>query len=121
MFELQWARRARLGGAGALELAPEWVAAQSRSVWVIDVRGREELVGPLGHVPGATWVAFERLPEVYEKLGDSVPVVLVSRTGRRAGRAALYLQELRWGGGAGPAHPGAHPAARRSCTVERTP
>lgn len=94
MFELEWARRARPGSAGAPELAPQWVAEQSRSVWVIDVRGRDELVGPLGHVPGATWVAFEKLPEVYEKLGPSVPVVLVSRTGRRAGRAALYLQEL---------------------------
>ncbi len=94
MFELQWAQRARPGSSGALELSPEWVAEQSRTVWVIDVRAREELVGPLGHVPGATWVAFERLPEVCAKLGSGVPVVLVSRTGRRAGRAALYLQEL---------------------------
>ena len=84
MFELEWARRARPGSVGALEFAPGWVAEQSRSVWVIDVRGRDELVGPLGHVPGATWVAFEKLPEAYEKLGPSVPVVLVSRTGRRA-------------------------------------
>src|SRR5688500_14363230 len=94
MFELQWAQRARPGNSGALELSPEWVAEQSRTVWGIDVREREELVGPLGHVPGATWVAFERLPEVYAKLGGAVPVVLVSRAGGRAERAALYLQEL---------------------------
>lgn len=94
LFGLKWSERARPGISGAPELAAEWVAEQSQSVWVLDVRPREELLGPLGHIPGSTWVALEQLPEVYTKLGGAMPVVLVSRTGRRAARAALYLQEL---------------------------
>ncbi len=94
LFELKWKERAREGGSGISELPPEWVAEQCRSVWVIDVRERDELVGPLGHIPGSTWVPLERVAEVPAKLGREVPVVLVSRSGRKAGRAALYLQAL---------------------------
>jgi rhodanese-related sulfurtransferase len=94
LFELKWKDRTRDGGSGISELAPEWVAEQSRSVWVIDVRERDALVGPLGHIPGSTWVPLERVAEVPAKLGREVPVVLVSRSGRKAGRAALYLQAL---------------------------
>lgn len=94
LFELKWKERTRRGSPGLLELPPEWVAEQSRSAWVIDVRERDALVGPLGHIPGSTWVPLERVAEVPAKLGRDVPVVLVSRSGRRAGLAALYLQAL---------------------------
>jgi hypothetical protein len=74
LFELKWKDRTREGGSGISELAPEWVAEQCRSIWVIDVRERDELVGPLGHIPGSTWVPLERVAEVPAKLGREVPV-----------------------------------------------
>ncbi|HEX8437682.1 rhodanese-like domain-containing protein, partial [Archangium sp.] len=94
LFDLKWKDRSRGGASSVSEFAPEWVAEQNRSVWVIDVRDREELVGPLGHIPGSTWVPLERIAEIASKLGREVPVVLVSRSGDRAGRAASYLKAL---------------------------
>ena len=94
LFGVKWSERARPGVLEVSEFSPEWVAEQSQSVWVIDVREREELLGPLGHVPGSAWVALEQVADIAAKLGVSAPVVLVSRSGRRAARAALYLQEL---------------------------
>ncbi len=94
LFGVKWSERARPGVLEVSEFSPEWVAEQSQSVWVIDVREREELLGPLGHVPGSAWVALEQVAVDRGEAGVSAPVVLVSRSGRRAARAALYLQEL---------------------------
>lgn len=73
-------------------LWPEFVARQGRSVHIIDVREPEEVVGPLGHIPGSEWVPPERVPSLMERLGKDAKVVLVSRAGERSGPLAAQLE-----------------------------
>lgn len=75
-------------------LWPEFVARQGRSVHIIDVREPEELVGPLGHIPGSDWVPPDRVPSLVERLGKQAKVVLVSRAGERSAPLAAKLEEL---------------------------
>jgi rhodanese-related sulfurtransferase len=74
-------------------LWPEFVARQGRSVHIIDVREPEEIVGPLGHIPGCEWVPPERVLSLVERLGRDAKVVLVSRAGERAAPLAAQLEE----------------------------
>ena len=73
-------------------LWPEFVARQGRSVRIIDVREPEEVVGPLGHIPGSEWIPAERVPSLLERLGKDAKVVLVSRAGERSGPLAAQLE-----------------------------
>jgi rhodanese-related sulfurtransferase len=55
---------------------------------VIDVRGAEELAGPLGHIVGARNLPLNELPQRIEELGSLTerPIVLVCYTDRRSVR-----------------------------------
>jgi uncharacterized membrane protein YdjX (TVP38/TMEM64 family)/rhodanese-related sulfurtransferase len=73
------------------ELAPRLDGA--RAIAVIDVRGPDEFVGPLGHIPNARNVPLAGLPRRIEELGspNETPVVLVCRTDKRSANAAALL------------------------------
>jgi rhodanese-related sulfurtransferase len=59
---------------------------------VLDVRGRDELAGPLGHIPGAANLPLPELSARFAELtADSRPVVLVCLTDKRSARAASEL------------------------------
>jgi rhodanese-related sulfurtransferase len=59
---------------------------------VLDVRGPEEFVGPLGHIAGAHNLP---LPDLAARLGEATgsgrPLVVVCRTDRRSATAASQL------------------------------
>jgi uncharacterized membrane protein YdjX (TVP38/TMEM64 family)/rhodanese-related sulfurtransferase len=76
----------------ASELSGE--IAQRRAA-IIDVRGSDEFVGPLGHISGAQNLPVGELPQRLQELGGlrSQPVVLVCRTDKRSSSAAALLQE----------------------------
>jgi rhodanese-related sulfurtransferase len=61
---------------------------------VIDVRGADEFVGPLGHIAGAINIAIEdlagRLPELERFRGR--PLALVCKTDKRSANAAKLLR-----------------------------
>ena len=73
------------------ELAPR--LAGGEAIAVIDVRGPDELAGPLGHIPDARNVPLDELPERVRELRSlsETPVVLVCMTDRRSARAAAVL------------------------------
>lgn len=72
------------------ELAPRLDGTEAISV--IDVRGPDEFVGPLGHIPKARNVPLNELPRRIEELGIThAPVVLVCRTDKRSANAAALL------------------------------
>jgi uncharacterized membrane protein YdjX (TVP38/TMEM64 family)/rhodanese-related sulfurtransferase len=73
------------------ELAPR--LAGREAIAVIDVRGLDELAGPLGHIAGARNVPVLDLPRRLGELGllTVTPVVLVCQTDRRSARAAAVL------------------------------
>jgi|KBSSwiStaDraftv2_1062776.scaffolds.fasta_scaffold38137_2 rhodanese-related sulfurtransferase len=79
---------------GAPLVSAELVAEMGRRGRILDVRTEEELRGPLGYIPGATWVPAHRIADVATRLPPTAFVVLVSRGGGRARKLAQYLELL---------------------------
>ena len=64
----------------------------SRGAYILDVRTR---VGALfGVVPGARWIALARLWRNFHELPADRPILVYCRTGRRAGKAKLVLDDV---------------------------
>lgn len=92
MFIVNWvASEWREGGAPYL--APDFVARQGRHVRIIDIRPAGEMPGPLGYVPGSDWLPIEELAQWQQQLDPKQPVILISRSGQRAGVVAKQLLE----------------------------
>lgn len=76
-------------------LPVEFVGRQGRAVELVDVREAEELTGPLGYVPGSTWLPLARIAELVARHPPGTPIVIVSRSGgRRASAAVSRLASL---------------------------
>jgi rhodanese-related sulfurtransferase len=59
---------------------------------VLDVRGPDEFVGPLGHIAGARNLPLPDLATQLDQLaGDRRPIVVVCKTDRRSAIAASQL------------------------------
>lgn len=103
---------ATLAFLAARYLAADWVARQAGIRWmdsgtlkdsfdrsgellVIDVRGTEELAGPLGRIPGAHNIPLGELPARLEELEPSKrrPLTLVCRTEKRSITAARLFKQ----------------------------
>ncbi len=81
--------------------SPGWIEAEALSAQlatgpvplVIDVRGPDEFIGPLGHIAGAMNVPLPELAaRVPELAGQDRPLVLVCKTDRRSSAAAEHLR-----------------------------
>jgi rhodanese-related sulfurtransferase len=79
----------------------DWIEADALSArlagnpapLVIDVRGPDEFIGPLGHIAGATNVPLAELEaRISELTGRDRPLVLVCKTDRRSSVAAQQLR-----------------------------
>jgi rhodanese-related sulfurtransferase len=90
---LRWRAPASVHWIDPAALADE--LASSAAPAVIDVRGPDEVAGPLGRIPGAANIPVDRLvatPMSAGPPGDR-PVVLVCRTDRRSAAAAAALRD----------------------------
>lgn len=79
-------------------ISPEELAAvlqQNDTLAVVDVRGPDEFLGPLGHIKQARNVPVDELTQRIAELAPlaSKSVVLVCHTDRRSARAAAILQD----------------------------
>jgi rhodanese-related sulfurtransferase len=92
MFRVNWVTSLVRSPSGIPMLPAEFVARVGRSVRLVDVREREELVGPLGHIPGVDWVPRELVSTLLARLDHDAPVVLISRGGERSGELAKQLE-----------------------------
>jgi len=92
MLRGDWLSAIERSPSGSPLVWPEFVARQGRSVRIIDVREADELIGPLGHIPGAEWIPRERAPSLLERLPIDAKVVLVSRAGERSAPLAKQLE-----------------------------
>lgn len=63
---------------------------------VLDVRGREEFRGPLGHVAGSVNVPLTELSGVLPGLPRDRRTILVCRTDKRSAKAAEMLSACGW-------------------------
>jgi rhodanese-related sulfurtransferase len=60
---------------------------------VIDVRGPDEFIGPLGHIAEAQNIPLDQIPaQTPGLLGTNRPLVLVCHTDRRSAAAADHLR-----------------------------
>jgi rhodanese-related sulfurtransferase len=91
---LDWKERVDRSVGGRPQLDPEFVAELGREARIIDLRERDQLVGVLGHIPGAIPVPLTEVATIPAKLGLDARVVLVSSDSERSSRAALYLESL---------------------------
>ena len=82
--------------AGILEIEPLWVAEHRDEVHVLDVRGPEELEGPLGAIEGGSNIPIDQLRDRVEEVPRDEPVVTVCRSGRRSAQATVILKKAGW-------------------------
>lgn len=78
MFRVNWVANLKLTPSGVPFVTADFVAKQGRKVRVIDVRKAEELVGPLGHVPGSDWVPLDRVQSLVDRVDRDTPIIVVS-------------------------------------------
>lgn len=91
-FRAAWLLNLRRTDANRPTLSADFVSRQGRAVRVVDIRGKEDLTGELGHVPGADWVPKEEALSVLSKLPAWEPLVLVSDDGVAAAELAAELE-----------------------------
>ena len=77
-------------------LAPQ-LFADRRAYFIVDVRERAELDGPLGHIEGATHAPLAELAAIAAAWRRDRPIAVVCRSGGRAARAADLLFDLGFG------------------------
>lgn len=86
-----WAPLTRTG-ANVPEVEPTFTHDHTGAVRIVDVREKDEFVGPLGHIAGADLVPLGTLEQVAQAWDPQQPIVLVCRSGGRSGKAALALE-----------------------------
>ena len=59
----------------------------------LDVRESHERRGPLGRVPGSTWIRLAELPRHATALPADRPILTVCRSGRRSAEACRILRQ----------------------------
>ena len=92
LFRVNWVASLVRSPSGIGLLPAEFVARQGRNVRLVDVRAPDELVGPLGHIPGSDWIPRGRAPSLATRVERDTPVILISRGGERAGELAKLLE-----------------------------
>ena len=68
------------------------LASEPRPV-LVDVRERDEYVGPLGHIRGSSLIPLSELPTHTSELARDKPIVAVCRSGARSAQAVVLLQK----------------------------
>jgi glyoxylase-like metal-dependent hydrolase (beta-lactamase superfamily II)/rhodanese-related sulfurtransferase len=88
------------GGGSIPSVKPATLAARlseppGSGFHVLDVREPMEFVGPLGHVPGATNLSVQELPQRWQELGGlrSLDLYVICLSGARSARAVAMLLE----------------------------
>jgi glyoxylase-like metal-dependent hydrolase (beta-lactamase superfamily II)/rhodanese-related sulfurtransferase len=77
--------------AGLPELPAAWVAEHRHAVTILDVRSREEVEGPDGHIDGSVAIPLPELEQRLAEIPTGQPVVVVCHAGSRS---ALATQQL---------------------------
>jgi rhodanese-related sulfurtransferase len=79
---------------GVPEVSPEWLAPRLGTVRLVDVRGNEERMGPLGKIDPSECVPMETLVQRVAAWDRQAPLILYCRSGNRSGVAAMHLERL---------------------------
>ena len=79
--------------AGIWEIAPAALEEHASAAQIVDVRERDEYVGPLGHIRGSSLIPLSELPSHTSELARDKPIVAVCRSGARSAQAVVLLQK----------------------------
>ncbi|MEZ4406491.1 MAG: rhodanese-like domain-containing protein [Polyangiales bacterium] len=93
MFRVNWVAAEIQGRGGAALLQADVVSRFGRNVRLVDVRDADELMGPMGHVPGVDWVPLDGAEETLSALDPDGPVVLICGRGDRSSTLAAALKQ----------------------------
>jgi sulfur dioxygenase len=77
--------------AGIFEIQPQALEEHAAAVQILDVRERDEIDGPFGHIRGSISIPLGELPARVGELARERPVVAVCRSGARSAQAAVLL------------------------------
>lgn len=94
MLRVNWNTTVVRSERGIPLLPPEFVASLGKTVQLVDVRERERLVGPLGHVPGAVWVPLPEVDRIARDVIEDTLLVVICEDGTDSTRAVSQLQAL---------------------------
>jgi len=89
-----WAPVVRTNGNNVPEVNALWLSQHSSEVLVIDVREADEFAGALGHVENSQLTPLGLLGSEARTWNKNDAIVVVCRSGRRSGVAALELERL---------------------------
>jgi rhodanese-related sulfurtransferase len=89
-----WRKALKRDSSGQPYVSVEFVAQRGRAVRLIDVRSKQELLGPFGHIPAVTHMPLKELTSVPDVLESDTCVVLISNEGTRAALGARLLESL---------------------------
>lgn len=86
-------RKGQANWTEAEDLQQQMAGAAAPSI--LDVRGADEFIGNLGHIPGAVNIPLDDIPNRLSeiKAGGGKPVIVVCRTDKRSARAAELLRD----------------------------
>lgn len=91
-FVINWVSTEWFEGS-APYVPPDFVARQGRNVRLVDIRPDSEMPGVLGYVPGSDWLPLADIETWQATLDPRCPLILISRSGHRAGIAAERLHK----------------------------
>lgn len=77
---------------GVYDIDPQEVWQQRDNILVVDVRRPDEFTGELGHIPGATHIVLDILPQQIDNIPTDRPIIFACRSGQRSARAAQFAQ-----------------------------
>lgn len=92
MFRVNWVSNLARSSDGVPQHTPSFTAKQGRRVRLIDIREEQDLVGPLGYIPGSDWVPESRARSLKLRVDEDEPIILLSGDGDRAGAVARDLE-----------------------------
>lgn len=92
MFRVNWVGNLTRSADGAPQHAPSFVAKQGRRVRLVDLREEQDLVGPLGYIPGSDWVPESRASSLGMRVDEDEPIILLSNDGARSSAVARELE-----------------------------
>ncbi len=92
LSRVNWIARLSRTDTGVPLLPPEFVVEQGLLVQIVDVRDEEEMIGPVGHIPGVTWVPRAQIERVAQVLPADAMVVVVCRAGQESVEAVRALE-----------------------------
>lgn len=93
VFRQCWIEESSLGEEGAPLVSLMFVLSHGTVLTLVDLRDSAEASGVLGYIPGSVFLSVDA---VMDRLSPNEPVVFVSKSGVRAARAALRLEQEGW-------------------------